>query len=169
MTELQTVALVVLVPFVLIGLVIAWYLLMRLTPFNRHVIRRVSETIPTMTGRPIRGSGLFSHIELVGRDGDRVFVRVSFADAKTFGTDAGAPRCYFAYSLSADDFTSVTVGEVRPFKYRSSWCWRSANMVFTQGRGCRRWRVIRLARINRFGRVPSGANPRSPTLFGDGR
>ena len=42
-------------------------------------------------------------------------------------------------------------------------------MVFTQSRGCRRWRVFRLANATRFGRVPSGASPRTPPFFGNVR
>ena len=43
------------------------------------------------------------------------------------------------------------------------------NMVFTQGRGCRHWRVFRLVNFNRFGQVPSTASPRTPTIFGNVR
>ncbi|MBT5020383.1 MAG: hypothetical protein HON04_16755 [Planctomicrobium sp.] len=41
--------------------------------------------------------------------------------------------------------------------------------LLAQSRGCRRWNIVPWANVHCFGRVPSDANPRSPSLFGNGR
>lgn len=119
MSDLQIVVLLLLVPIVLLALSLAGYVLPRLLPPNRAVIRIAADRIPALTGRPLRR---FVGVDVAGRNGACFYLQASFADVTTFGTDAGPPRSYFVYSVTDGTLSPITPAEARPHKYRSSWC-----------------------------------------------
>jgi hypothetical protein len=122
MSNLQIALIALFAPLAFIVFVVVLHLLPRLHPAYRLVYVRTADVIPRLTGRPLRKLGPFTSIEIVGTDRDRVYLRATFADTRTFGTDVGPPRAYFVYSRSDDAFNAVTASEVRPYKHRSSWC-----------------------------------------------
>lgn len=122
MSDMQIALIALFVPLAFILLILLLHLLPRLHPAYRLVYVRAADALPRLTGRPLRTFGPFTSIEIVGTDGDRVYLRATFADSKAFRTDVGPPRCYFEYSRSDDAFNAVTPSEVRPYKHRSSWC-----------------------------------------------
>jgi hypothetical protein len=116
MNESQVFAIAILAPIAFIALIFALHKVPRLIPPYRQALRDAMDRVPLLTNRPIR------HVDVVGRDNDRLFIHVSFADETTFGTDAGPPRSYYVYSITARSLNAIPVSDVRPHRFRSSWC-----------------------------------------------
>jgi hypothetical protein len=116
MNESQVFAIAILAPIAFITLMLAVHKIPRLLPPYRQALRDAIDQVPLLTSRPIR------RLDIVGRDNDRLFIHVTFADATTFGTDAGPPRSYFVYSIAERTLNAISVADVRPHRFRSSWC-----------------------------------------------
>ncbi len=116
MNASQAFAISIIVPIAFVALMLAILQIRRTIPPYRQAIRDATDRVPKMTNRTIRW------VDVVGRDNDRLFLRVSFADAKTFGTDPGPPRSYFVYSITERTLNAIPVAEARPHRFRSSWC-----------------------------------------------
>ncbi len=122
MTDIQIVLLALASLALFLVLAMAAYIVPRLLPPCRNVLRIACAEIPALTRRPLRGFLLFQGVDIVGLDGDRFYLLASFADSTTFGTDAGPPRSYFVYSFKDQTIIAVTPSEARRHKYRGSWC-----------------------------------------------
>lgn len=116
MNESQVLAIAILVPIAFVALMLAVHKIPRLIPPYRQAIRDATDRVPQLTNRPIRWG------DVVGRDDDRLFIHVSFVDATTYGTDAGPPRSYLVYSITERTLIAILVADVRPHRFRSSWC-----------------------------------------------
>ena len=115
---------------VLIGLVLLFLvflvvftpvLLSEMSPSNRKTVRDVIDYASRVNGRPIRRWGPFLGGSVVGTDGERIFVQISYADTREFGGPMGPPRQYFALHTETNQICHITPAEVRPHKKRI-WC-----------------------------------------------
>lgn len=86
MNTSQVFAIAIILPIAFVALMLAVHQIRRMIPPYRQAISDATDRIPKLTNRTIRW------VDIVGRDNDRLFIRVSFADATTFGTNAGPPR-----------------------------------------------------------------------------
>jgi len=116
MNTSQVFDIAIILPIAFVALMLAIHQIRRMIPPYRQAIRDATDRVPKLTNRTIRW------VDIVGRDNDRLFIRISFADATTFRTNAGPPRSYFVYSITERTLNAIPVADVRPHRYRSSWC-----------------------------------------------
>ncbi len=69
----------IIVPIAFLAWMLAMHQLRRVIPPYRQALRDATDRVPKLTNRKVRW------IDVVGRDDDRLFLHVSFADATTLG------------------------------------------------------------------------------------
>ncbi len=127
MNPSQVLVIAMLVPLAFVLLMIAIHKIPRVIPPYRQAIRDATDRVPQLTNRPVR------RVDVVGRDNDRLFIHVSFADATTFGTDAGRRDRISNTPSSSEPCmqsqlpTFVHIGSDRPGAEHNAWVARTGS------------------------------------------